>query len=124
MMSGYGKNAGLPYDEYLQVGLDFAPMWWDPETTGPSQGTGVEGKGVAWYVDGGKRYTARTVPKQPFAWYDEASAVYQFDTRPTPPPRYAGDCDGCPSTGGPGQSGTNASGFIARAGGAGEAPLS
>jgi hypothetical protein len=122
-MSGYGRNAGLPYDEYLQVGLDFAPMWWDPETTGPSQGTGVSGTGVAWYVDGAKRYTARTVPKRPFAWYDEATAVYQFDTRPTPPPQYAGDCSGCPSTGGPGQAGTNAAGFVARASGAGEAPL-
>ena len=44
-MTAYGKTAGLPYDEYLSTGLDFSPVWWDPETTGPSQGTGSEGNG-------------------------------------------------------------------------------
>ena len=27
--SGYGQTPGLPYDEYMDLGLDFAPVWWD-----------------------------------------------------------------------------------------------
>ena len=44
-LSGYGKGPGLPYDEYAQNGLDFAPYWWDPNTTGPSNGQGEVGQG-------------------------------------------------------------------------------
>jgi hypothetical protein len=101
-MSGYGKTAGLPYDEYLQQSIDFAPIWFDPETTGPSQGTGGEGKGVNWYVDGAKRYKSGTWPREPIAWFDKSGAVIKFDTRPpsVPTPVYIGDCtNGCPSTG-------------------------
>ena len=123
MMAGYGRTAGLPYDEYMSVGLDFAPMWWDPATTGPSQGTGVEGTGVAWYADGAKRYKGGSVPKKQFGWYQEATGVFKYDTRPTPAPEYAGDCTECPSQGGPGQPGTTPAGFIAKAGGS-EAPRS
>ncbi len=65
-LSGYGKGPGLPYDEYAQNGLDFAPYWWDPTTNGPSNGTGDEGKGVGWYADGAKRYKAGTWPKKRF----------------------------------------------------------
>jgi hypothetical protein len=124
MMAGYGRTAGLPYDEYMSVGLDFSPMWWDPETTGPSQGTGVEGKGVAWYADGAKRYKGGSVPRRQFGWYDESTALFKFDTRPTPAPEYAGDCADCPSHGGAGQAGTAGSGFVAKAYGRGEAALS
>ena len=45
MMNGYGKTAGLPYDEYVTTGIDFAPIWWDAETTGPSQAVGARGQG-------------------------------------------------------------------------------
>ena len=62
-MTGYGKNAGLPYDEYMQVGIDFGVVWWDPETSGPSQGTGTEGKGVGWYADGAKRFRSGDGPE-------------------------------------------------------------
>ena len=55
---GYGKNPGLPYDEYMDLSLDFVPVWWDPETTGPSNGTGTVGKGVITFVNGAKRYRA------------------------------------------------------------------
>jgi hypothetical protein len=123
-LTGYGKNAGLPYDEYLTSGLDFAPVWWDPNTSGPSQGTGSEGDGVAWYANGAKRYEASTVPNKPFDWFDKKTSVYKFATRPTPTPKYVGDCVGCPSQGGEGNPGTpNPSGFIARAGGHGDAAL-
>ena len=123
-MTGYGKNAGLPYDEYMAVGIDFGVVWWDPETSGPSQGTGTEGKGVGWYADGAKRFKSGSVPKQQFGWFDKATSVYKFDTRPTPEPTYAGDCAGCPSQGGGGQAGTpSAAGFVAKSSGAGETPL-
>jgi hypothetical protein len=118
-MTAYGKAARLPYDEYLTSGLDFSPVWWDPETTGPSQGTGSEGMGVAWYTDGAKRYRGGTVPKQQFGWYEKPTSVFQFDTRPTPAPVYVGDCKGCPSQGGPGTPGTpDPNGFVAKAYGA------
>ena len=117
-MTGYGKNAGLPYDEYLAAGIDFAPIWWDPETSGPSPGTGSEGQGIAWYVDEATRYKSGDWPKQQFAWFDEKDAVYEFQTRQTPTPVYVGDCADCPAGGGPGQPGTpEPTGFVARAGG-------
>ncbi|MEX1008719.1 MAG: hypothetical protein WD271_12860 [Acidimicrobiia bacterium] len=113
---GYGKNPGLPYDEYMDLGLDFAPVWWDPETTGPSNGTGSSGKGVITYVNGAKRYRASTWPKKQFAWFEKEGAVVGFDTRQTPTPVYAGDCAECPAGGGPGQAGApNSDGFLAKA---------
>lgn len=115
MMSGYGRTSGLSYDSYMSSGLDFAAVWWDPETEGPSQGTGSEGKGVAWYADGAKRYRARDVPKKQFGWYDRATSVFTFATRPTPPPQYAGDCEGCPSHGGPGEPGAPGTVFVVEA---------
>jgi hypothetical protein len=119
---GYGKTPGLPYDEYMDLGLDFAPVWWDAETTGLSNGTGISGKGVNRYVDGGKRYRAGTWPKQPFAWFEDAGTVVDFPTRQTPTPVYAGDCSECPAGGGPGQAGaSNTEGFVAKANGQGEA---
>jgi hypothetical protein len=123
-MSGYGKGPGLPYDEYAQNGLDFAPYWWDPDTTGPSNGQGEVGKGVGWYANGAKRYKAGTWPKKQFAWFDKSTSVYHFATRQTPAPTYVGDCAGCPATGGPGQLGSESkSGFLAKAYGEGEAAL-
>jgi hypothetical protein len=123
-MSAFGKSPGLPYDEYLQNGLDFAPYWWDPETTGHSNGTGVVAKGVGWYADGAKRYISGTWPKKQFSWFDKDASVYEFATRQTPAPTYAGDCQGCPATGGPGQPGSpSKAGFIAKAYGQGETGL-
>jgi hypothetical protein len=124
MMAGYGRTAGLPYDEYMSVGLDFAAVWWDPDTRGPAQGTGVDGTGVAWYADGAKRYRGGTVPKKAIGWYDTATGVYKFDSRPTPAPEYAGDCSDCPSHGGDGKPGAGGAGFVAKAYGKGESALS
>jgi hypothetical protein len=117
---GYGRTPGLPYDEYLQLGLDFAPMWWDSETTGASNGTGTEGKGVARYVDGAKRYRSGTWPTKSFPWFEEEGTVIDFATTQPPLPVSAGACTGCPSQGGPGEPGTpTASGFVAKADGQG-----
>jgi hypothetical protein len=50
--------------------------------------------------------------------------VYHFETRQTPAPTYVGNCEGCPSTGGSGQTGASSgSGFIAKAYGEGESSL-
>ena len=85
--SAYGKGPKLPYNEYAGIGFDFAPYWWDTETTGPSNGLGTVGKGVGWYVDGGKRYVATTWPKQQFAWFDKASRSTTSRRAPVPPAR-------------------------------------
>lgn len=115
-MTAYGRNAGLPYDSYLSVGIDFAPVWWDPDTTGPSQGTGAEGQGVQQYADGAKRHTAATVPKRSFGWFEPEASVFEFETRPTPTPVYVGDCATCPSQGGAAEPGTpSPAGFVAPA---------
>ena len=84
-MTGYGKNAGLPYDEYMITGVDFVPIWWDTETTGPSAALGTEGKGVWWYLDDAKRYKAGDYPKQQFSWFDTTGAVTGFDAYPDQP---------------------------------------
>ena len=36
-MFGQGPSSGLPYDEYSQVGLDYALMWWNPDRDGQGQ---------------------------------------------------------------------------------------
>ncbi|HXY90964.1 MAG TPA: hypothetical protein VEP49_00665 [Acidimicrobiia bacterium] len=101
----YGKGPKLPYPEYALSGYDFAPYWWDPTTTGPSNGLGTVGKGVGWFTDGGKRYVATTWPKKQFSWFDKQASIDEFATAPVPPLGYVGDCKNCPSTGAPGQPG-------------------
>jgi hypothetical protein len=101
----YGKGPKLPYLEYSLSGLDFAPYWWDPESSGPSNGLGTEGKGVGWFPDDGKRYVATTYPKQQFAWFDKSKSIDGFATPPVAHLGYVGDCQGCPATGGPGKPG-------------------
>ncbi len=98
MMNGYGKTAGLPYDEYVTTGTDFAPIWWDTETTGPSQAVGLEGKGVAWFVGNAKRYLAGTYPTKPFTWFDKTDALVSFATYPGALPVAAPPCTTCPAT--------------------------
>jgi hypothetical protein len=115
-LAGYGRTPGLPYDEYLNLGLDFGPMWWDADSTGLSNGTGISGKGVVRYVDGGKRYNSGNWPKKPFAWFEKEGSVVDFATRQTPTPVYVGDCTDCPAAGGPGQAGSPSNtGFVAKA---------
>jgi hypothetical protein len=118
-MTGFAKTPKLPWDEYAMTALDFAPYWWDPETEGPSNGLYVIGKGVGWYVDGAKRYVATTWPKKQFAWFDKSASIQAFDSRPGGPLPYAGDCEGCPSTGGPGQPGAPGNVVVFQAGGTG-----
>jgi hypothetical protein len=119
-LTAYGKAPKLPYNAYASLGLDFAPYWWDPETTGPSNGLGTVGKGVGWYVDGGKRYVATTWPKKPFAWFDKKTSIDAFAKSPVPPLGYAGDCNECPAKSGTGDANApSQSGVIFAAGGTG-----
>ena len=119
-MTGFAKTPKLPWDEYATTAYDFAPYWWDPETEGPSNGLYIIGKGVGWYVDGGKRYVATTWPKKQFAWFDKSESIQSFDSRPGGPLPYAGDCEGCPSTGGSGEPGAPSdTAVVFKAGGTG-----
>jgi hypothetical protein len=96
-LQGYGKEPKLPYDVYGVSGVDFAPFWYDPETTGPSNGVPVVGKGVGWYPDNAKRYVATTWPTKPIKWFVKDGAIYHFTQPPSEPLGYVGDCADCPS---------------------------
>ena len=93
----WGKGPKLPYDVHAYSGLDFAPVWFDPDTTGPSNGVEFVGKGVNWFADGGKRYLATTWPTQPIKWFDKEGAIYHFTS--VPQIGYVGDCNNCPARG-------------------------
>jgi hypothetical protein len=96
-LTGYGREPKLPYDVYGVSGVDFAPFWYDPNTTGPSNGVPVVGKGVSWYPDNAKRYVATTWPTKPIKWFVKDGAIYHFTTPPSEPLGYVGDCADCPS---------------------------
>jgi hypothetical protein len=97
-MTGFGRQAGLPYDEFSSIGLDYALMWWDPNTVGKSKITFTEGKGVFQYLNQAKRYRAGDWPKGEPKFFDPTVSITQFATFPTAeiPPTYP--CKGCPST--------------------------
>lgn len=99
--TGYGRTGGLKEPSYLQMGVDYAPVWYDAETVGPSNGLTAVGKGVNWYVDGAKRYVVGTWPTKKLDFFQKQGAVYQVTPNPaitgTPVP-----CTGCPSDGGTG----------------------
>jgi hypothetical protein len=122
----YGHQTGLPYPSYMYGGTDFVPFWYDPDTTGVASVTGIDGKGVAWYPNQGKRYKADTITKTPLGFFEESNAITSFDTRPpsAPAPVYAGDCTTCPVATGTTQPGSPSNeGFVARAHGAGSVGL-
>ena len=123
-MTAFGKGPNLPYDSYLRNGLDFAPYWWDQDTTGPSDGQGSVGRAWAGTQGEAKRYTAGHWPTKKIGWFDKSTAVYQYTEPPTALPTYAGPCRGCPATGGPGAPGSpSKEGFVVKANGEGEAGL-
>ena len=98
--TAYGRTAGLPYDEYLALGTDFAPVWYDANTTDDSNIFPIVGKGVEWYLDGARRYAAGQWPTKPFTFFDKTGALVKFTTRPVP--QVVAPCTGCPSSGGEG----------------------
>jgi hypothetical protein len=107
--TGYGRTVGLPYDEYLSLNTDFAPVWWDSESTGLSQIFPTTAQGVEWYLDGAKRYRAGQWPTKSMKFFSESDAISSFATSPVPAPVPV-PCVGCPSEGGPGTPAAAASG--------------
>ena len=69
--TAFGRTAGLPYDEYMQLGTDFAPVWYDQDTVDISNIFPISGKGVEWYVNGARRYAAGQWPTKPFTFFDK-----------------------------------------------------
>jgi hypothetical protein len=96
---GYGKTAGLPYDEYLRGSQDFTVVWWDPDTAGTSLGGLPPGQGTWFYLDGAKRYYAGHWPTKAMKFFDKSTSSNTIDAAtPEPVP-----CSGCPSETGQGQ---------------------
>jgi hypothetical protein len=98
-MLGYGKTAGLPYDQYNRASLDFSVMWLAPDIEAPDA-TGVAKKPSLQFLNNGQRYRAGAWPTKKFAFFDESKSIGAFET---PPPGYVqptrGACSGCPSSG-------------------------
>jgi hypothetical protein len=102
---GYGKTAGLPYDEYLRGSQDFTLVWWDPDAPGVAFGSLPPGKGNYWYLDGAKRYYAGHWPTKPLKFFDRSTSSNTVDfPDPQPVP-----CKGCPSETGQGTPSASAS---------------
>ena len=96
----FGPAAGLPYDEYLAVGLDSTLVWWSPDTPLPANATGAiafPGTGTYFYVNGAERYRSGTWPKGLPRFFDPSTSTAALDPLPTSdvPPDYP--CTGCPS---------------------------
>jgi hypothetical protein len=102
-MFGMGPSPGLPYDEYSQVGLDYAIMWWNPSEVGKGKILFDDGTGKFMYINGAKRYAAGVKgaawPKGEPKLFDPSNSISQFDGLPESDtvPEYP--CKGCPSSG-------------------------
>ena len=102
----YGKGPRLPYNEYALSGYDFAPYWWDTETTGPRTGSAPSARVSAGSSTAASATSRPRGPRSSSRGSTRTESIYHFETPPTPRLGYAGDCKGCPSTGGPGEPGT------------------
>ncbi|HXY92484.1 MAG TPA: hypothetical protein VEP49_08420 [Acidimicrobiia bacterium] len=98
-MFGMGPSPGLPYNEYSQVGLDYAVMWWNPTETGKGKILFDEGTGRFMYPNTAKRYAAGQWPKGEPKLFDPSNSISQFNSLPASDavPNYP--CKGCPSSG-------------------------
>jgi len=99
--SAYGKTAGLPYDEYMWLGTTVSGAWYDATTVGTSQVRLSVAAGVTWYVNGAQSYTAATIPKKTFNFFDKTGSVYQLEN-PVVPLGPVVACADCPANGGTG----------------------
>ena len=91
--SATGASSGLPYDEYSQVGLDYAVMWWNPTEVGKGKILFDDGTGKFMYIDGAKRYYAGQWKKGEPKLFDPSNSISQFDSLPSRtscPPTRAG----------------------------------
>ena len=98
-MFGYGRTSGLPYDEYSQVGLDYAIMWWNPtdsrararssSTTAPA-GSCTSTTPSATTPASGRRASPKL--------FDPSNSISQFDSLPESDAVPDYPCKGCPSS--------------------------
>jgi hypothetical protein len=97
-MFGMGPSPNLPYDEYSQVGLDYAVMWWNPTETGKGKIIFDDGTGRFMYPDNAKRYAAGEWKKGEPKLFDPSNSISEFNGLPASDtvPDYT--CTGCPST--------------------------
>ena len=61
---GFGKNPGLPYDEYMDLESRLRPRVVGLRDDRPVERHGTVGKGVITFVNGAKRYRASTWPDE------------------------------------------------------------
>jgi hypothetical protein len=97
-MNAYGRGAGVPYDEYQTIGVDYAMKWWDPEAFGVSNlVVGPPAAGKFTFLNGAERYYAGEWPTGNQRFFDRAASIAQLDAPPPgdAPPNFP--CDGCPS---------------------------
>jgi hypothetical protein len=97
-MTGYGRSAGVPYDEYQTIGIDYSMKWFDPEAVGVSNLVpGPPGQGKFVFLNGAKRYYAGTWPKGDQPFFDRSASLVQLESPPPSdaPPNFP--CEGCPS---------------------------
>jgi hypothetical protein len=97
-MFGMGPSPSLPYDEYSQVGLDYAVMWWSPTTTGKGKILFDDGTGRFMYIDNAKRYAAGEWKKGEPKLFDPSNSISEFNGLPASDAVTDYPCKGCPST--------------------------
>jgi len=97
-MFGYGKSAGLPYNEYSQVGLDYAIMWWNPTEVGKGKILFDDGTGKFMYIDNAKRYYAGQWKKGEPKLFDPSNSIAQFNALPQSDAVPDFPSEACPST--------------------------
>jgi hypothetical protein len=99
-MTGYGRSAGVAYDEYQTIGIDYSMKWFDPEAVGVSNLVpGPPGKGKFVFLNGAKRYYAGHWPDGTQPFFDRSASLVQLEAPPPSdaPPNFP--CAGCPSAG-------------------------
>jgi hypothetical protein len=97
-MTGYGRSAGVPYDQYQTIGIDYSMKWFDPEAVGVSNLVpGPPGPGKFVFLNGAKRYSAGTWPKGDQPFFDRSASLVQLESPPASdaPPTFP--CEGCPN---------------------------
>jgi hypothetical protein len=97
-MFAQGPAAELPYDEYSQVGLDYAIMWWNPTQTGKGKIIFDDGTGRFMYIDNAKRYKAGEWKKGEPKLFDASNSISQFNGLPASDQVPDVQCKGCPSS--------------------------
>ena len=79
--TSYGRTI-WPWDDYLAAD-DATEIWWDPNVGGKDE-TGVDGKGLYRYVDGGKRFLPGEWPTgEPKVFVTEGTSLL-YTERPAP----------------------------------------